>query len=52
VNWKKEENNNTARFSFVSHKNILNLYTLLCFAISPDPKKLIDDFDERMGIAI
>jgi hypothetical protein len=33
-------------------KTFSNLYPLLCFAISPHPLKLIDDFDELMGIAI
>ena len=29
-----------------------NLYPLYCFAVSPEPMKLIYDFDERMGIAV
>ncbi|MDR3625653.1 MAG: DUF2461 family protein [Ignavibacteriaceae bacterium] len=33
-------------------KTFSNLYPLYCFAISPNPMKLIDEFDERMGIAI
>ena len=33
-------------------KTFSNLYPLYCFAISPEPLKLIDDFDDRMGIAV
>lgn len=28
------------------------LYPLYCFTISPDPLRLVEDFDERMGIAL
>jgi uncharacterized protein (TIGR02453 family) len=33
-------------------KTFSNLYPLYCFAISSNPLKLIDDFEERMGVAI
>jgi len=33
-------------------KTFSNLYPLYCFAISPNPLKLIDDFEDRMGIAV
>jgi uncharacterized protein (DUF2461 family) len=33
-------------------KTFSNLYPLYCFAISPNPLKLVQDFDDRMGIAI
>ena len=33
-------------------KAFSRLYPLYCFAISPEPLKLLDDFEERMGIAI
>lgn len=33
-------------------KTFSNLYPLYCFAISPQPQKLLDDFEERMGIAV
>ncbi len=35
-----------------SIKTFSNLYPLYSFAISPDPLKLIDDFEERMGLAL
>ena len=35
-----------------SIKLFSNLYPLYCFAISPEPLKLLDDFEERMGIAM
>ncbi len=35
-----------------SIKTFSNLYPLYCFAISPNPLKLIDDFEERMGVAV
>ena len=34
-----------------SIKTFSGLYPLYCFAISPRPQKLIDDFEERMGVA-
>ena len=33
-------------------KTFSNLYPLYCFAISPEPLKLIEDFEERMGVAL
>jgi len=33
-------------------KAFSNLYPLYCFAISPNPMKLVEEFDERMGIAV
>ncbi len=33
-------------------KTFSNLYPLYCFAISPNPIKLLDDFEDRMGIAV
>ncbi len=39
-------------FLVESIKTFSNLYPLYCFAISPDPLKLIDDFEERMGVAL
>ena len=33
-------------------KTFSNLYPLYCFAISAQPTKLIDDFEERLGIAV
>jgi len=33
-------------------KTFSNLYPLYCFAISPNPMKLVEEFDERMGIAV
>ena len=40
--------------SFLSEaiKTFSNLYPLYCFAISPNPMKLIEDFDDRLGVAI
>ncbi len=28
------------------------LYPLYCFSVSPDPLRMVEDFDERMGIAL
>ncbi len=33
-------------------KTFSRLYPLYCFAVSPDPLRLIEEFDERMGIAL
>ncbi len=33
-------------------KTFSNLYPLYCFAISSNPMKLIEDFDERLGVAV
>ena len=33
-------------------KNFSRLYPFYCFSISPDPLKLIDEFEERMGVAL
>ncbi len=33
-------------------KAFSNLYPLYCFTISPNPERLIDEFDERLGIAV
>jgi len=33
-------------------KAFSNLYPLYCFAISPQPEKLIDDFEDRLGVAV
>jgi len=35
-----------------SIKNFSRLYPLYCFAISLNPLKLIDEFEERMGVAV
>lgn len=43
---------NSPDFLTEAIKTFSNLYPLYCFAISPNPMKLIDDFDERMGIAV
>ncbi|MCL5028699.1 MAG: DUF2461 domain-containing protein [Bacteroidetes bacterium] len=33
-------------------KTFSNLYALYCFAISSNPLKLIEDFDDRLGVAV
>lgn len=33
-------------------KTFSNLYPLYCFAISPQPLNLIEDFEERLGVAL
>ena len=42
----------SANFLSEAIKVFSNLYPLYCFAISPHPEKLIDDFEERLGIAV
>jgi len=49
---KKNKLCNSPDFLTEAIKTFSNLYPLYCFAASPDPMKLIDDFDERMGIAV
>ncbi len=42
----------TADFLTEAIKVFSNLYPLYCFAISPNPLKLIHEFEERMGIPV
>ncbi|MGA8263393.1 MAG: DUF2461 family protein [Ignavibacteriaceae bacterium] len=48
---KKQKRIASANFLNESIKNFSKLYPIYCFAISPNPLKLIQDFEERMGVA-
>jgi uncharacterized protein (TIGR02453 family) len=49
---KKEKIIYNSEFLNEAIKSFSRLYPLYCFAISPHPLKLINEFDERMGIAL
>lgn len=42
----------TPNFLTETIKTFSRLYPLYCFSISPDPLRMVEDFDERMGIAL
>lgn len=48
---KKQRKITSANFLIESIKTFSKLYPIYCFAISPNPLKLIQDFEERMGVA-
>ena len=49
---KKEKIIYSAEFLNETIKTFSRLYPLYCFAISPQPLKMLNDFDERMGAAL
>ena len=49
---KKEKLIYEADFLNEAVKTFSHLYPLYCFAISPQPLKLLNDFEERMGVTI
>ena len=48
---KKQKKITSANFLNESIKTFSKFYPVYCFAISPNPLKLIQDFEERMGVA-
>ena len=48
---KKQKKITSTNFLNESIKSFSKLYPIYCFAISPNPLKLIQDFEERMGVA-
>ena len=48
---KKQKKITSTSFLNESIKSFSKFYPVYCFAISPNPLKLIQDFEERMGIA-